>query len=101
MYTQSGKLTAVLFVTGSASATTHVPAGTYRIKDGTGYAWYGKTDAFGRNGYYEFMSFSDDPATMYDVQLSPGSYELTVNVTEANEDAEGVGSSSSDWENWV
>ena len=102
MYTLSGKLTAVLFVTGSGSATTYVPSGTYRIKDGSGHAWYGKTDAFGRDGYYEFMSFNEeDTENMYDVQLNPGSYELTVNVSEVNEDAEGVGASTTDWDNWV
>ena len=101
MYTQSGTLTAVLFITGSGSVTTYVPAGTYRIKDASGKAWYGKTDAFGREGYYEFLSFNDDPETRYDATLNPGSYELTINVTESNEDADGVGSTSSDWEDWV
>ena len=111
MYSDNGTLVSVVFVEGSASATTYVPSGTYRIKDGTGSDWYGRKDAFGRAGIYEFMSFEDeseedtgdyeDPAAKYKVDLMPGGYELSVNVTEITDDGTGVGGTDVDWDSWV
>ncbi len=103
LYTDEGKLTSVLFVTGSGSATATLPSGVYRIKAGTGEAWYGRKDAFGRNGSYEFMVFNeDDPEQKYRVTLESGmGYELSINVTSMSEGAEGVGSTSVDWDQWV
>ena len=108
MYTDTGVMTSAVLVTGSDSATTYVPAGTYRIKAGAGDEWYGKTDAFGREGVYQFMSFGDeedmenyDPSARYKAELQPGSYELTINASEVSEDSTGVGETDVDWDSWV
>ena len=91
IYTESGKLAAMLFVGGSGSASTWLPGGTYTIKDGTGRDWYGQEDSFGYYGNYEVMTFDDYGTT--EVELKAGySYTITINVQNASPDASNVGS---------
>lgn len=95
VYTMDDVLARTLFIGGTGKASTSLPAGTYVIKDGTGTAWYGEEEAFGEAGYYEIMTFSDGEQQ---VELKKNyTSTITVNVQEANPDAEGVGS---DWESW-
>ena len=102
VYTEDGTLAAVLFQTGSGSVTTKLPGGWYRIKDATGETWYGRKDAFGRYGSYEFMTFDEDDSDEYLTQLDSGyEWTITINVTEGNPDATGVGAQDSDWESWA
>lgn len=101
VYTEDGTKAAVLFLTGSGSVTTMLPGGNYRIKDATGTTWYGLNDAFGRYGSYEYMSFyefEDEYLTALD---SGYEWTITVNVTEGNPDAAGVGSVNTDWDTWT
>ena len=97
MYGEGNQLVSVLFVKGSGSATVFVPVGTYRIKDGTGYEWYGVRDTFGPYAYYEYLTFSEDPDTRYDAVLDYGEYELKINVEQIEEGATSVGSTSAGW----
>ena len=99
IYTESGKLAAMLFIGGSGSASTWLPGGTYTIKDGTGRDWYGQEDSFGYYGDYEVMTFDDYGTT--DVELKAGySYTITINVQNASPDASNVGSMYDDYEDF-
>ena len=95
VYTTDDVLARTMFIGGTGKATCSLPAGTYVIKDGTGKNWYGEEEAFGKEGYYEIMTFGDDEQ---EVQLKGGySSTITVNVQEGDSTGEGVGS---DWESW-
>ena len=99
MFTTDDRSVAAAFVTGSGSATVYIPAGTYRIRDCTGYEWYGVKDTFGPYGYYEYLTFSEDEATKYDAYLDyGGQYELSINVAEVAEGATSVGSTGVGWD---
>ena len=99
MFTEDGRSAAALFITGSGTATTYLPVGTYRIRDGSGHEWYGYKDMFGPEGSYEYMTFSDaDDDSKYDVYLDYGSYQLTINVSEIEEGADSVGSTRTGWD---
>ena len=97
MYNTDDQLISVVFVRGTGSATTYVPVGTYHIKDGSGSEWYGINETFGPYGYYEYLTFSEDPDVRFDANLDYGSYELSINVSEIEEGATSVGSSSVGW----
>ena len=101
MYNLEDQLVAVLFGRGSGSAITYVPVGTYHIKDGVGYDWYGVNETFGPYGYYEYLTFSEDPATRFDAYLDYGQYTLEINVSQIEEGATSVGSSSVGWNDSV
>ena len=102
VYTEDGVLASVLFQTGTGMVTTKLPGGNYRIKDATGETWYGRKDAFGRDGHYEYMSFDEIDSDEYLTQLDSGyEYTITINVQEGTPDGTGVGSVNSDWESWV
>lgn len=98
MYNSDNQLVSVLFIKGNGSAITYVPTGTYHIKDGVGYEWYGTTETFGPYGYYEYLTFSEDEDTMFDAYLDYGQYELAINVSEIEEGATSVGASSVGWD---
>ena len=96
---QKNEPVSVMFIGGSGSATIRIPPGTYVIKDGSGTDWFGMKEAFGREGYYETMTFGDDDSE--EVQLDSGyAYTITIN-TESNPNADSVGSEQSDWEDFA
>ena len=97
MFNMEDELVSAVFVRGSSSATAHVPAGTYHIRDGSGSEWYGRQEMFGPSGSYEYLTFSEDPDTEYDAVLDYGTYELSINVSEIAEDATSVGSFGVGW----
>ena len=97
---KDGKPASCLFIGGSGSVTVKLPAGKYTIEDGSGRQWFGMKEAFGRGGSYETMTF-DDAGTTTVTFKSGGRYTLTINVTEADPDATGVGSEYEDWETFA
>lgn len=101
MFNRDDQVVAIAFVKGSESATVHVPAGTYRMMDGTGYEWYGSVETFGPMGYYEYLTFSEDPDTQYDAWLDYGAYELEINAAQLAEGASSVGTSSVGWNDYL
>ena len=101
MFNLDDQVVAIAFVRGSESATVHVPAGTYHMMDGTGYEWYGSEETFGPMGYYEYLTFSEDPDTQYDAWLDYGAYELEINATQLAEGASSVGTSSVGWNDYL
>lgn len=102
VYTEDGTLASVLFLTGSGSVKTSLPGGKYRIRDASGDTWYGLKDIFGRSGHYEYMYFNEFEEDEYLTALDAG-YEWTIslNVSETDPDAAGVGSIDSDWDEWI
>lgn len=96
IYTEDGEtLARTLFIGGTGSATVSLPAGTYMIKDGTGKNWYGAEETFGDEGSYEIMTFDDD--TQLVELMKNYRSTITVNVQEANPDADYVGSEEENW----
>lgn len=90
---------ATAFIGGTGQVTCKLPAGTYVIKDGTGSIWYGKEELFGRYGNYETMTFGDNDDT--EIKLDNGHrYTITINVTESDPNAEGVGSVYQEWDDF-
>lgn len=95
VYTQDGQLARAMFIGGTGKATVNLAAGTYIIKDGTGKDWYGLEDAFGREGYYEIMTFGDGEE---EVKLKSNRiYTITVNVDKVDPNTDGVGSQYESW----
>ena len=102
VYTADGDLVSVLFLTGNGRVKTWLPGGVYRIKNAAGTQWYGITDAFGRDGYYEFMEFYEDESDSYLTWLDAGyEWTITLNVSDAIPEKTNVGTTYSDWENWA
>ena len=60
VYNSSDKLVAVLFIGGNGKAETGLEPGTYTIKEGEGYEWYGRKDAFGSEGWYCTIAFDGE-----------------------------------------
>ena len=97
---RNGSPVSYVFIGGSGEVTVRLPGGTYSIKDGTGRAWFGTSEAFGREGSYEAMTFDDRGSET--VQLNNNySYTLTINVQSANPDADAVGSEWQDWDSFA
>ena len=101
MFNMDDQVVSVAFVKGSGSATVHVPVGTYHMMDGTGYEWYGAAETIGPMGYYEYLTFSEDPDTRFDAWLDYGAYELEINTSQLAEGATSVGSSSVGWNDYL
>lgn len=93
IYTLDNVLVSTAFVASSKSVTVKLPAGTYKMKVGTGSLWYGFEEAFGNgsNAYYSQLIF---PGNVDSCTLDAGSgYNLTLGgVTDGN-----VGSQGEDW----
>ena len=90
IYRDGTELVTMLFVGGSGSVTTSLPAGSYTIKAGTGRKWYGPEESFGDSGSYEVMTFDGGAS---EVGLQAGyAYTLSVNVESLSPDADSVGS---------
>ena len=86
-----------LFIGGTGQATVNLPAGTYVIKDGSGSEWIGPTESFGPYGSYETMTFDDNGNE--EVALKANySYKITVNVSDLDPNAQGVGSHYENWD---
>jgi hypothetical protein len=98
VYDTDDQLVSVVFVRGSSSAKTDLPAGTYHIKDGSGTEWYGLAETFGPEGNYEYLTFSEEEDVQYDAVLENGQYELAINVSEIEEGATSVGAANVGWE---
>ena len=95
---KNDRLVCVLFVGGPGQVTVSLSPGTYTIRDGTGEDWFGVDDAFGRKGSYETMTFNGG---MEAVTLQNNySYTITVNVQNADPDADGVGSHYEDYDSF-
>ena len=94
---QNGEPLVGLFVGGTGKATVRLPGGVYTIKDGTGEKWFGVQESFGRYGNYETMTFTNRNSTTVTIK-NGHSYTITVNVTNADPNADGVGSQAENWE---
>lgn len=89
-----------LFIGGTGQATVKLPAGTYTIKDGTGYQWFGLKEAFGRDGDYEVMTFGENDQETVTLE-SRYDYTIRVNVSDSSSSGEGIGSRYEDWDNFA
>ena len=93
--TEDGVLMSCLLVRGSGTASTQLPAGNYKIIDGSGYRWYGVQDMFGSDGNYEQMVFADGVDHM---EIQDGyDYTLTFQVTEHNDEGMDLGTEELNW----
>ena len=94
IYTLDDVLVSTMFIASSKSASVRLPAGTYRLKVGTGSSWYGPEEAFGDgfDAFYNVLVFDDSGADS--IALDSGyQYTLTLGgVAEGN-----VGSHGEDW----
>ena len=90
-----------LFIAGSDSVTVRLPGnGTYAVKDGVGYEWYGIKEAFGPDGSYESMTFDENGTETVFLQ-SYYAYTLSINVSEPTPGGKDVFSESEDWESFA
>ncbi len=93
IYNSDDKLVTVLFVGGNGSAQASLKPGRYTIKEGYGYEWYGRKDAFGEDGSYHTWTF-DYGETSYKLK-SGYLYTLTTGVYDGN-----AGSAYENWDNF-
>ncbi|MBR3016112.1 MAG: hypothetical protein IKH57_03355 [Clostridia bacterium] len=86
-----------VFIGGGNSVKITLPKGTYSIKQGTGYEWFGIKEAFGRDGSYKTLTINDSE----EIKLEGGyGYTLTINTSEKNPTADDVGSEYESWEDF-
>ncbi|MBR1408634.1 MAG: hypothetical protein IJ573_07065 [Clostridia bacterium] len=89
-----------LFISGTGEVTVSLPEGSYSILCGTGSVWYGTREAFGKNAYYERMTF--DEAGQDTVFLEKGhAYTLSINIEAGEAEGTDVDSEEEDWEDFV
>lgn len=100
IYKSGGTPVSSLFIGGTGEVTVRLPGGTYMMKDGSGKTWYGEKEAFGSHGSYETMTFDSNGGETVRLE-SGGSYTLTINVKEADPNADSVGAEYESWENFV
>jgi hypothetical protein len=84
-----------MFIGGSGKVTAKLPAGTYFMRTGTGYDWYGPNEAFGESGYYDTLLFDD--GTEYVTLQSGYEYTLLLNTSYNDPDYDDVGSEYTDY----
>ena len=102
VFDTDGTLASLLFVSGSGSATTFLPGGTYKIRSAVGDTWYGTKDAFGKLGFYEFLRFDEDESDPYLTYLDAGyGWTITINAAEYDPSSTNVGALDSSWEDWI
>jgi len=87
IYTVSGAeeiLVSCVFINSGATATVHLPAGTYILKTATSSGnWYGEKEMFGSNGVYQRLQ-SSDSSDRFTLERY-GDYVLTLsNATNGN-----------------
>jgi len=102
IYSSDSEAVSALFITGSGSVKTQIKAGTYRIKIATGDEWYGRKEAFGKLGHYEYTLFDNSVDWMddYKITLEQG-YDYSININVAPGQAGGTYTSWEDWMNWI
>ena len=84
-----------IFIRGNSKVTVTLPKGTYTIKQGTGYEWFGIKEAFGRDGYYRTLTVNGSE----EIKLEGGyGYTLTINTAEKTPGSDDVGSEYQSWE---
>ena len=87
VYAENGDLVSALFITGSGSVTAKLPEGIYRIQSASGDEWYGPDEAFGPDGFYEYMVFDEYEDDKYKTFLGEaGEWVITVNITSSDGD---------------
>ena len=96
IYAENGDYVLGVFIDGSSSTTVKIPGGTYFIKKGTGYDWYGVKEAFGDDGYYATLYFDDGGQEV--TLKSRYEYTLTLNTAYDDPDASDVGTEGIDWD---
>ncbi len=57
IYTADDVLVSTVFVNAGQKVKVKLPTGSYRFKKATGYDWFGETDMYGSDGYYEVLIF--------------------------------------------
>ena len=93
---KDGVHAATLFVRGNGKATVKLPGGTYKIRQGVGWDWYGLNESFGPEGSYATMTFGENDDTT--VKLQSGySYQITVNTSDYVAPEDRVGTTYDDW----
>ena len=98
VYNKDNVLVESVFVKGSGSVETALPAGEYYIKDSSGSEWFGTDEQFGPDGYYETMVFEEVEGDKYLTVLDDGyAWEITINNTTG--EGQGVGAEESGWNN--
>lgn len=98
VYSEDNEPVVGLFINGSDSIVTNIPAGNYYIKDATGIEWYGGDEQFGPDGYYESMVFDEVEGDRYLTVLDDG-YAWAISINTGSDEGQGVGSEESGWEN--
>ncbi len=59
VYTPDDVLVSTVFVAAGKKTKIKLPTGSYRMKAAYGVDWFGETDMFGDDGYYEVLIFED------------------------------------------
>ncbi len=89
-----------LFISGTGEVKVSLPEGSYSILCGTGSVWYGTREAFGKNAYYERMTFGEEEQDT--VFLRKGhAYTLNINIEAGEAEGTGVESEEEAWEDFV
>ncbi|MBR6088768.1 MAG: hypothetical protein IKP86_02465 [Anaerolineaceae bacterium] len=92
---KKSSLISTVFIGGSDAVTVNLPGNTsYMIKDGVGSDWFGVNDAFGEEGAYETMTFTDKEEETYYFERKLD-YMITINVE--NVIGENIGSEDEEW----
>lgn len=95
IFDKEGTLISALLVKGTGTVSTYLPAGSYKISDGTGYRWYGITEMFGLEGKYENMLFADGTNIL---EMKTGyDYTIKFNVQDHSSNGYHIGSEESNW----
>lgn len=83
------ELASVLFLGKGDTVSAYLPGGVYSIRLGMGSDWFGLDDSFGREGYYEQMTFDNDST---EVSLDAGYvWTLRINTSVSDPEADSVG----------
>ncbi len=59
IYTSDDVLVSTVFIGAGQKAKVKLPSGSYRFKRAVGNNWFGETDMFGNEGYYEVLLFDN------------------------------------------
>ena len=87
-----------LFIKGTGSFETDIPAGEYYVKDASGTEWYGLDEQFGPDGHYETMVFEEVEGDPNLTVLDDG-YEWNITINTSSDTGQSVGSQEESWEN--
>ena len=98
MYTKDDKLVESVFVKGTGTVETWIPAGEYYVKDSIGTTWYGTDEQFGPDGHYETMVFDEVEGNRNLTKLDEGMI-WTITINNESGEGRGVNSEEDSWEN--